>query len=122
LVFGQFEVLAEQISYGVVPVGEVSQSSERMLASAAQCDKARDLCREMKAVMGYSRNGSNGIGHKHNASTVHAAWEVKKVLDQAIAIKRNSNPWFRGVNYDGLILRYTDLPAPIVVYRAGLQE
>lgn len=114
---GQFQVLAEQISFGVVPVGGVSQSKERMLASPAQCDKARELCDELKAVMGYSRGGSNGVGHRHNTSAVHAAWEVKKVLDQAIAVTRNPNPDFRGVSYDGLVCRYTTYPAPVVSYQ-----
>lgn len=114
---GQFEVLAEQIAYGVVPVGGVAQSAERVPASPAQCDKIRELCNEMKSVMNFPHSGSNGIGHKHNAAATHAAWEVKKVLDQTMAIKRNPHPDFRGVNYDGLVLRYTDHPAPVATYR-----
>lgn len=114
---GQFQVLAEQIAYGLVPVGGVAQSAERVPASPAQCDKIRELCDEMKSVMNFPGGGSNGIGHKHNAAATHAAWEVKKVLDQTMAIKRNPHPDFRGVNYDGLVLRYTDHPAPVATYR-----
>ena len=73
-----------------------------------------DNCKPIKSSLRFQQNGSNGIGHPHVAPSTHRAWDVRKVLEKALAEHRNPNPTFRGVNYDGLIVRYTQDPEPTV--------
>ena len=118
LSIGQIEHLAELVSFGEIPVGGRYTSDgkllERLIASPSQAQCVRDMCDQIKAVMGYPKSGSNGIGHSHVSSTAHRTWEMRKVLDKALSEHRNPNPEFRGVNYDGLTVRYTTDPEPLV--------
>jgi hypothetical protein len=68
--------------------------------------------KEVKALMGYPSNAHHGLGHRHNPLDGTRAYEVKKVLDKALADHRDPNPPFSGVQHDGLVLRYTQDPAP----------
>jgi hypothetical protein len=43
------------------------------------------------------------------------AYEVSRVLDKVLAEYREPNPSFRGVDYDGLRMRYTQDAMPEVV-------
>lgn len=67
----------------------------------------------VKNVLGCPSNGSNGIGHLHIDASAHRAYEVSKVLDQALAYHNDPTPKFKGVNYHGLTVRYTKDVAPI---------
>lgn len=118
LSIGQIEHVAEMISFGDIPVGGRYAGDgkllERIIANPSQAQAARDMCDQIKSLMGYQKNGSNGIGHPHVSSSAHRAWEMRKVLDKALSEHRNPNPEFRGVNYDGLTVRYTTDLAPVV--------
>lgn len=68
----------------------------------------------MKSVFGFPSNASFGIGSPHVSKDAHRGYEVKKVLEKALAEHRDPNPkGLRGVNYDGLVVRYTDDPVPV---------
>ncbi len=113
LAIGQIEEITELVRIGTIPVG--GKQGERVLASLEQIEQVEALANEIKAVLGYSRGGSNGIGNRHIDPSAHRAYEVMKVLDKAIAIQQDPTPKFRGVNYDGLTVRYTKDPAPTVL-------
>lgn len=113
LCIGQLEEVSHLVRYGVIPMASLN-GGERVQASAEVCDQVEALMNEVKKVLGYPRNGSHGIGHSHVSTSGHRAYEVKKVLDRAVAVQRDPNPKMRGVNYDGLTVRYTQDPEPIV--------
>lgn len=98
---------------GVVPVG--AKTGERQEASIEVCDAIKVLLDSVKVLLGYTVNGSNGIGNPHVHISAHRAYEVKKVIAKAIAEDRDPNPTLRGVDYDGLLVRYTTDPAPVAV-------
>ena len=114
LCIGQFEELPNLVRHGLIPWfgGAREQEKTRQLASAEEADQIESLAAAMKQILGYPVNGSHGIGHTHNDITATRAWEIRKVLDKALAEHKEPNPSFRGVNYDGLTVRYTDDPAP----------
>lgn len=51
------------------------------------------------------------IGH-HATKNANRCYEIMKVVQKAVAEDRNPNPSFKGVDYDGLTVRYTDDPVP----------
>lgn len=67
-----------------------------------------------KRILGFTPNSSLSIGHPHLDPAANRTWEVKKAIEQALAVHRDPNPEFKGVNYDGNIVRYTRDPAPVV--------
>lgn len=126
LAIGQLEVVSGLVRFGVIPQGhagtrerEQGQDNPRELASAQTCDQVEELLGSAKAALGYYRNGSNGIGHPHVHITGLRAYEALKALSQAVAIQRDPEPKFRGVNYDGLLVRYTQDPAPVAAAHLG---
>lgn len=116
---GQLQVLSEKVREGIIPVRRES-SEPRALASPESCEAIDDLMFQVKQVLGYPGAGSMSIGHQHVHVSGHRAWEMYKVIAQALALRADPNPPFRGVHYDGLSLRYTRDPAPVAsVLEAG---
>ena len=73
-------------------------------------------CGGCMELFGFASNASFGIGSHHDSGDAHRGYEIKKVVDRVLAMHREPNPTgFRGVNYDGLIVRYTKDPAPVAV-------
>lgn len=110
LCIGQLEHIAELCRYETIPVGGRGSEQPRAAANVDVCNDIDTLLRQAKVRLGYSFNGSNGIGHTHVDVTAHRAWEVGKVLSKALAEHHNPNPKFRGVNYNGRIVHYTSDP------------
>ena len=108
---GQFEEIGHLVSMGVVPMRGDS-GNERKIADYDVCEQVRGLMDVVKQTMGYPKGGSHGIGHKHNCVDGKRAYEVKKVIDKALAVKREPNPSFPTVDYDGLLVRYTNDTPP----------
>lgn len=107
---GQIEELAWLIRCGVVtPVSDADTSRK---ATATEIERVEALLYAVKASLGYPRHGSHGVGHPHVHVSGHRAYEVKKVLAKALAEHANPQPGFRGVDYDGLLVRYTQDAAP----------
>ncbi len=77
-----------------------------------QCDAIDVFCDQIRAILGHPPNGSFGIGSPQLHPMTQRAWEVKKQIDKALAEHRNPNPstGFRGVDYDGRVVRYTEDP------------
>lgn len=73
-------------------------------------ENVETLCKAIKAELGHPSNGSYGIGHKNVRQDAKRAFEIKKQIDRAMSMHRDPNPSFRGVDYDGRIVRYTDDP------------
>lgn len=111
LCIGQLDVVTRLVGDGTIPM-QAPQSGERFCAQAETIEEIGLYFDKAKEKLGYPRNGINGIGHRHVHVTGHRAWEIRKVVDRVISLHRDPNPEFRGVNYDGLIVRYTDDPAP----------
>lgn len=121
LTIGQLEVVSGLVRFGVIPQGHAGThghgrghegGNTRELADAQTCDQVEELLNSVKTTLGYTRNGSNGIGHPHVHISGRRAYEAFKVLSRAVAMQQDPEPKFRGVNYDGLLVRYTQDPAP----------
>jgi hypothetical protein len=108
---GQIEELAYLIRTGTIPVS--SREEKRKSASMDDCDLIQEKLFEIKALLGYPSNGSMGIGSPHMSKGGLCSYELKKVIDKALAYHHDPKPAFKGVNYDGLTVRYTTLPAPV---------
>jgi len=102
--FGEIEYLAR--------TGEIKHRDGRQL-SQIDLEGLADDIRELTSTFGFTPASSFGIGSPHVSVTAHRGYEIKKVLEKALAVHREPNPkGLRGVNYDGLIVRYTNDPAP----------
>lgn len=109
---GQIEEIGQLVRFGTVPMRNPADMPREM-ADADRCDEIVRLLNDAKAILGYPISGSNGIGHPHVDASGHRAYEIKKVLAKALAEHRDPAPQFRGVDYDGLTVRYTQDPAPV---------
>jgi hypothetical protein len=110
---GQIEEVERLARFGIIPIGGCQE--ERQTASSEASDSIKGLINDVKAILGYSPSGSNSIGNPYVHSSAHRAWELKKVIAKTLAEDNEPNPQFRGVDYDGLIVRYTSDPAPVAV-------
>lgn len=108
---GQIEELEYLIRSGTIPMHSRIEG-ERKSAPMEVCDVIREKLMEIKDLLGYAHNGSMGIGHRNMSKSGLASYELKKVIDKTLAYHSNPKPDFKGVNYDGLTVRYTTLPAP----------
>lgn len=109
---GQMTYVRELVQDGTIPPFEVDSAKPLPFATREQIDEIDDLLRGVKARLGVPFNGSRSIGHRHNHTSVHHAYEALQVLNQALAQHRDPEPTFRGHEYDGLMMRYTQSPAP----------
>jgi len=112
LCIGQLEEIVRLVERGVIPAAQAA-GHNRTNATAEQIAQAAEHLGRCKDALGYPRNGSNGIGHPHVDASAHRAYEIQKVLAQALANHSNPNPQFKGVDYDGLGPRYTLDPEPV---------
>lgn len=60
------------------------------------------------------QNASFSIPNREVPVTFRRAWDIYKHLEQALAVARDPNPSFRGVQYDGAILNVSDEALPVV--------
>lgn len=113
--FSRLCIGQQLVRHGVIPMAMPGPDGQRQTAPIEVCDRIEELMIEAKRLLGHPSNGSHGIGHALNAQAGRRAYEVKKVMDKAMALHRNPNPGFRTVDYDGLGPRYTTDPAPVAV-------
>jgi hypothetical protein len=104
--FGEIDYLAK--------CGEIKHRNGNNLG-VDDCDLLKNLIDKMQHIFGFSGGSSFGIGSPHVCMDAHCGYEIKKVIEKALAEHRDPNPSFRGVNYDGLTVRYTNDPAPVAV-------
>lgn len=78
------------------------------------------LTKFVKRMLGHSNNSSFGIGHQRMSPDAQRAYEIQKQVEQSMAVFTDPNPKFKGVNYDGRFISYTDDPdITVVVYEAA---
>lgn len=110
---GQVEEVAEKMRDNTLPMFRPSaRVGKRQPVPGKTLDEVEARLNDIKALLGYPTNGSHGIGHTDNHVSVTRCYELLKVTKQSLAVARNPAPTFRGVDYDGLIVRYTDDAAP----------
>jgi hypothetical protein len=103
---GQFDELAY-----LVRCDELKHRDKDVTPEVAE--EFRALTNEMRTLMGHEHGASFGVGNKRVSITAHRCYEAYKVLAQALAVARDPSPTgFKGVDHDGLIVRYTQDPAP----------
>ncbi len=103
---GQFDELAH-----LVRCDEFKHTTQELTPD--QMDEFSELTQKLRDFMGHEYGSSFGVGHPRVSITAHRCYEAYKVLAQALAEARDPSPTgFKGVDYDGLIVRYTQDPAP----------
>lgn len=111
LALGQIEEIADLLRMGHIPVN-ADHRETRQVADPERLDRFEAVMREAKTILRFAPNASFGIGHPHVADAGKRAYEVYRVLSQALAKHRNPSPTFKGIDYDGLTVRYTQDPPP----------
>lgn len=115
----QLEEVAHLVSIGVIPARAPSSAAAPLLADVPACRAVTEAMIAAKAALGFESVASRGIRHPHNDICTRRAWEVERVLVKALVEHLNPNPTgFRGADYDGLSLRYTNDPAPVATVTA----
>jgi len=110
---GQFEEIVALARFGVISQ-RTTADSERKLTTPEINERMLAIVNILKEEVGQPQNGSFGIGHPHVHLSGKRAWEARKALAKVLAELRDPNPSFKGVNYDGNLVRYTDDPEPLV--------
>lgn len=94
-------------------MGELKHQTGRRL-TMDECKQLDFWLALVSGIFGFESNASFGIGSSHVSTDAHRGYEIKKVVDKALAEWREPNPQgMRGVDRDGLICRYTNDPAPV---------
>jgi ribosomal protein L22 len=109
---GQLEEVVKLISRGEVPC-VLHDHSILPRPDPRTIDQARAFMDSLKLAIGHHPNGSCGITNPGISITTKRAYEVEKVLSQAVANAKDPNPKFKGVHYDGLLLKLTDDVDPL---------
>ena len=112
LSIGQIGQIAEMVAMQEIPMYSPNGFSKRE-ATTDICEAVRAKAAGILSDLGYSGiSHSLGVGNEHVPIAGHRAYEISKVIQKVLAEHHNPNPEFRSVNYDGLMLRYTQDPAP----------
>jgi len=124
LSIGQLHEVDHFASIGRTKIAKINSDGkfDFVMANADQCMQLRTWVDSMRYALGYLHGQSLGISHPHGHVDGKRAYEVFCVMSQALAFYDNPNPRFRGVSYDGLVLRYTSDPAPIVTILSSLDD
>ena len=113
LSIGQVNMISEMVAYQKIPV-YAENGKPSVMVTAEVCDAVRDKMEQVNRLLGYSGLGNMGIGSDHVPMSGRRAYEVSRVMEKALAEHRDPNPSFRGVDYDGLRVRYTQDTLPVV--------
>lgn len=108
---GQLEQIEELFRREDIPTAKPVSFDDRL--TLAECLSTHMAT--TKKMLGFQSNASHGIGSAAVPLGARRAYELQKVLSKALAEHQEPAPAFRGVNYDGVILRYTQDPLPAVV-------
>ena len=113
---GQVHMFAEMVADGSIPIKSESVKIPEMDA----IHNIAALCNEIRRELGFQPGESYGVGNRAVSDKAHRAYEIEKVVKKALAMHKNPNPPFHGVQYDGLSIRYTNDPAPVCMITEGL--
>jgi hypothetical protein len=110
---GQVNMVAEMVADGSIPIKTAACKAGSMkIPEMEVIHNVTALCNEVRRELGFQSGESYSVGNRAVSDKAHRAYEIEKVVKKALALHDNPNPIFRGVNYDGLSIRYTDDPAP----------
>ena len=105
---GQLEEIADLMRQGIIQqrIGDAFGP-----IAVEKIEQTQSLLNDLKGLIGHQRNSSFGIANKGVSLEAKRAYEVKKVIDKAVA--DFTHPGTRHtVHHDGLLVRYTQDPAP----------
>lgn len=105
---GQVEELAHKARLGFL------RGRDGRLPGTDRVAEIENGCSAIKAALGLERGQALGISHPAASEDARRAHEIKKQIDQFLAMRRNPNPAFRGVDYDGRMPHYTQDPDVLV--------
>lgn len=108
---GQVREIGHLVRAGAIPFKKdiAADGPGGMIDRAESIDS---LLGQVSTLLGFQPNASFGLGSPRVPTDSLRAYEIQKVLQQALANDRDPNPTFRNVDYDGLGPRYTSDPAP----------
>ena len=112
---GQVHMIAEMVADRSIPIKAGSLETPEMDV----IHNVTVLCNEIRRELGFLPGESYGVGNRAVSDKAHRAYEIEKVIKKALALYDNQTPAFRGVDYDGLSIRYTDDPKPECVIEEG---
>lgn len=111
---GQLEEIAHLFTDGTIKPTE-AVPVEPIANFLAVQEQLQNALSDAKRALGHPDNGSFGVGSPRVAPDIHRVYEVMKVLDKALFdLRPDASTAFKGPNSDGLIVRYTTDPAPVV--------
>ena len=113
---GQVHMVAEMVADGSIPIKAGSRDKPEMDA----IHNVAALCNEIGRELGFQPGESYGVGNRVVSDKAHRAYEIEKVVKKALAMHDGPNQTFRGVDHDGLTVRYMDDPAPVCVIGEGV--
>jgi hypothetical protein len=110
---GQFEELESLIRHRLIS----KFGSEKTYPDFEEMDKIRNHIYDIKRIMGFHPHGSYGIGNPNVHISNSRSYEMLKTIQKVLAEDRNPNPDFRTVDYDGVLVRYTQdqLPTCVII-------
>lgn len=111
---GQVHMVSEMVANGSIPIKAGSLTPEMDTIHHVTA-----ICNEIRRELGFLPGESYGVGNRAVSDKAHRAYEIEKVVKKALAMHDDPNPAFRGVDYDGLTVRYMDDPAPVCVIGEG---
>lgn len=111
---GQFHQISELMRAGVIPMAS-DGSGMRSTVDVREVIAAEEALTAAKACCGNPANGGMSIGNPHVHESAKRAWEMLKVVQKTLAEERQEEGPARGVHHQGLMVRYTDDPAPTCV-------
>lgn len=114
ITLGQFEELESLIRHCLIcKAGNLNDAEDKQYPNFDEMDEIREKIFEIKHIMGFPQYGSFGIGNPKLHSSNARSYEMMKTIQKVLAEHRNPNPEFRTVDYDGVIVRYTQDTLPI---------
>ena len=104
IMMGQIDEIATLARMNMLLVRDDDAEGGARRATADEADDIETHARAIAAILGH-RSGSFGLGAKGFPIEGRRQYEVKKVIDKALADTRD--PHGVGVHHDGLTVRYT---------------
>lgn len=111
---GQLERIGEMVmeNDGILPVSYNGMMSIGELVALR--DRVNPHLLAAKRALGHPANGSFGIGHENVSEAAHRNYEILKVLQKTMFERLpGAETRFKGPMSDGLLVRYTEDPAPV---------
>ena len=113
ITLGQFEELESIIRHRLICKASFDPNEEKIYPNFDEMDEIKEHIHAIKRIMGFHPHSSFGIGNDKVHISNSRSYEMLKTIQKVLAEDRNPNPDFRTVDYDGVIVRYTNDELPI---------